>query len=223
LKQTPGSVFGVCLMRTARIVAALGLLSAVALAVPIRYTVNVTFNDGGTANGTFTFDADAGTACSTGSSPCGVYSNVNITTTPGTTRTTGATYTLVCGTNVATCTGVSPDSTEVLFLTTNTANETGLPGLALFFTPAGPLPPAGLSDAGTAVDLSNAVPGQGGQEGSCLDAVCSIPAAPARITNAGAANEAPAGTIPTLSEWGMIVLAMSFIGYAALKMRSVSA
>jgi hypothetical protein len=208
-------------MRTARIVAALGLLSAAALAFPVRYNVNVTFNDGGTATGSFTFDADAGTPCSTGSSPCGVYSNVNITTTAGTIRTTGATYTLVCGTNVATCTGVSPDSTEVLFLATNTANETGLPALALFFTAPGPLPPAGLSDAATTADLSNTSAGVG-QEANCANAACSTPTAPSRLTVSGSASVS-SGSIPTLSEWGMIVLAMSLVGYAALKMRSVSA
>ena len=91
-------------------------LSFAAEASSIIWNVNVTFGDGGTATGTFDFDADAGTPCTSTNTPCGVYSNVNIVTTTGT-SVTGVTYTTVCGVGgVTSCTGVSPDSTEVLFL-----------------------------------------------------------------------------------------------------------
>jgi len=206
------------LLRTAIAVAGICM---VAHAVPVHYVLSgVQLSDGGTVSGGFTFDADAGTPCSTGASPCGVYSAVNVTTTTGTFR-TGTTYTFVCG-QVATCTGVTPDSTGVLFLTSNAANQTGLPALALFFTAPGPLPPAGLSDAGGVIDLSNNGAGVG-QEANCADAACSMPAAPARITTAGSLIVPNPGTIPTLSEWGEILFTGLLVMYAWLRMRSMPA
>lgn len=139
---------------------------------PIAYSlVGVQFNDGGTASGSFIFDPATG-----------LYSNVNITTTDGSAR-TGATYTFVCGQDVATCTGLAPNSTELLNLTTTDANQTGEPGLALFFTGVG-----GTQGLGTATqfDISNSSLNVGaGQEASCKDAACSQPADPSRVTVAG--------------------------------------
>jgi hypothetical protein len=110
------------------------LLNIAATAEPLTwYLSGVVFNDGGSASGGFTFDPDAGTPCSTGASPCGLYSNVVIQTTAGATL-PGATYTFVCGQDVPTCTGVSPDSTMVLHLTTKAADQTGNAAFALFFT-----------------------------------------------------------------------------------------
>ncbi len=221
LKSTQGVVFHKYWAPSIRIAVALGALSVSAYAVPVRYQLSgVQLSDGGTISGSFTFDADAGTPCSSGASPCGVYSNVSVVTTTGSAR-TGATYTFVCG-QVATCTGVTPDSTEVMFLTSNAANQTGNPALALFFTAAGPVPPAGLSDASGIIDLSNTGAGVG-QEASCSDVACSTPAAPARVTTAGNATPtASGGTIPTLSEWGLILFATVLMGYAALRVRTVS-
>ena len=145
----------------------------------------VKFDDGGTARGSFNFDPDAGTPCSTGASPCGRFSNVNITTTTGSMR-TGATYRFVCGTDVPTCTGLSPDSTAKLDLTTTAADQTGMPGFALFFTSGGAAtPPAGLTDFGGSIDISNSINGGAGLEGTCADAACSQPTAPVRVTVAG--------------------------------------
>jgi hypothetical protein len=159
------------------------LLTTAANAQPLTWFLDgVKFDDGGTARGSFNFDPDAGTPCSTGASPCGRFSNVHITTTTGSTR-TGATYSFVCGTDVPTCTGLSPDSTQRLDLTTTAANQTGLPGFALFFTNGGG-PPAGLTDFGGSIDVSSANAG-GGVEGTCADAACSIPTAPVRVTVAG--------------------------------------
>jgi hypothetical protein len=157
----------------------------IASAAPTTYElVGVVFNDGGTATGYFTFDPDAGTPCSLGVSPCGRYSNVNIVTTAGSAR-AGATYTFVCGQDVPTCTGVIPDSTQALNLTSSATNQTGLPGLALFFTGVGAVPPAGLGNA-QSYDISNSSLSVGaGQEASCGNATCSFPAAPARDTVAG--------------------------------------
>src|SRR5581483_4694231 len=123
-------------MRSWRILAVLCALSVSVWATAITYTLNgVTFGDGGTASGSFTFDADAGAPCSGGSSPCGTYSNVDVVTSLGSAR-GGATYTEVCGQDVPSCNGVSPDSTEVMFLTSTAANQNGMPALALFFTAA---------------------------------------------------------------------------------------
>jgi hypothetical protein len=126
---------------------ALILLAAAGCASPILWTLNgVTLTDGGTVSGTFTFNPDTGTPCGS-VSPCGTYSNVNIVTTNGSSR-TGVTYSFVCGQSVVSCTGVSPNSTEVLFLTSNVANQAGAPALALFFTGINGLPPRGLTDSG---------------------------------------------------------------------------
>lgn len=147
---------------------ALVLLTGGANAAALTWYLNgVQFDDGGTANGSFNFDPDAGTPCSTGALPCGVFSDVNITTTDGLTR-SGATYQLVCGQDVLTCTGVSPNSTQTLNLTTTAADQTGMPGFALFFTGVGGGPPDGLTDFGGTIDLSNSSSSAGaGQEASC--------------------------------------------------------
>src|ERR1051326_1819199 len=140
---------------------AFGLLSTVANgAVLTWYLGGVVFDDGGTATGSFNFDPDAGTPCSTGASPCGVFSNVKITTTTGSSR-TGATYQFVCGADVPSCAGVSPNSTQVLNLTTTAANQTGMPAFALFFTGVGATPPMGLTDFGGTIDVSNSSPSVG--------------------------------------------------------------
>jgi len=164
---------------------ALFLLTTAANAEVLTWFLDgVKFDDGGTARGSFNFDPDAGTPCSTGASPCGRFSNVNITTTTGSMR-TGATYRFVCGTDVPTCTGLSPDSTAKLDFTTTAADQTGMPGFALFFTGGGG-PPAGLTDFGGSIDISNSSPAVGaGQEATCLDAACTTPTAPLRVTVAG--------------------------------------
>jgi hypothetical protein len=151
----------------------------------------VTFGGGGAASGFFTFDADAGVPCSTGALTCGVFSNVDIVTTTGA-GVTGATYTEVCGENVATCTGVLPNSTEVLFLTSTAANQTGLQAIAFFFTGVASVPPAGLSDSGGTFDVSNSSLNVGAvQEASCLDASCGSPTPPERGSVAGTVSSTP--------------------------------
>ena len=201
----------------------IGLCCLAAQAVPLKYTLqNVAFAGGGTASGSFVFDADVAPACSTAASPCGRYSQVSITTTTGG-GVPGTTYSFVCGSDVPTCTGVSPDSTEVLLLASTAANQTGLPGFSLFFLASGIFPPAGLSDAGGTFDISNGAAGSG-QEGLCLDAVCTSPdfESPNRATNSGTvANLPPTGTIPTLTGWGMLLFTMLLVGYAAMRMRAV--
>lgn len=139
-------------------------LSFSAAAIPITWSlVGVTFTDGGTASGTFVYDADTNT-----------YSNVNITTTAGSVILTGATLQFVAP-------GLAPNSSQVLTVASNAADLTGARGFALFFTPgltnaggthsldgqeascanatcANPAPPARFTSGGAVTALTYAVP-----------------------------------------------------------------
>lgn len=180
-------------------------LSVTASAMPVVWTLNgITLQDGSTVSGSFTFDADSTVACSTGDSPCGTYSNVDITTTAGG-GLAAATYLYTCGTDVVTCMGVSPDSTEVLFLTSNELNQTGMQGLALFFAGVSGTPPMGLTDAGGTINVSYSSNTAGGvTEGICNDAACDAPNNPASST-AGFVVAATAVAVPEPSS---LVLAL---------------
>ncbi len=122
-------------MRTTLTILAVLTLALTASAMPVTWTLTGIVLNGGvaTATGSFTFDADAGTACSTTLSPCGTFSNVDITTSLGG-GLPAETFLYTCGTDVPTCTGASPDSTEALFLTSTNPNQTGMVALAFFFT-----------------------------------------------------------------------------------------
>jgi PEP-CTERM motif len=178
------------------------LLAVGASADPIQWTLNgVTLNDGGIASGTFTFNPDSGTPCGS-FSPCGTYSDVDITTTTGSSR-TGATYSFVCGQDVASCAAVSPDSTEVLFLTSDAANQSGDSAIAFFFTGIGVFPPQGLTDAGgVAIDISGASGSVGTvQEANCLDATCTLPSGTVRSSDAGTVSS----TVPEPASWLLLL------------------
>jgi hypothetical protein len=199
-------------MKTIQLLMGICTLSMAAVAGPVLWTVNVTFDDGGTAMGTFDFDADAGTACSTTSSPCGLYSNVDIVTTTGTSL-LGTTYNTVCGVGGDTsCAGVPPDSTEVLFLTSGAADQTGEQAIAFFFLASGPIPPNGLSDAGGSYDVSNTTAGQV-DESFCNDAGCDKPT--------GASRLSVAGTVSTPEPSTALLLAapLALLGLARFSMR----
>ena len=171
-------------------------LSAAASAGPILWTFSgATLTDGGTITGSFDFDADTNT-----------YSNVNVVTTPGSLL-SGSVYSFVCGQDVASCTGVTPNSAEVLLLASNATDQTGLPALALFFTGIGGVPPAGLTDAGGTIDISNTSLSVGAaQEAPCSDAACAAPGSPARFTTAGDV----VGT-PEPSTWGLLAAGFGMI------------
>jgi len=177
----------------ARVIVVLGALSVAAFAAPVQYIVSGTYSDSGKMGGSFVFDPVTG-----------VYSNVSITTSAGTVR-GGQTYTFVCGTNVPTCTGVVPNSSGALTLTSTAGDQTGLPALSLFFTPA-------LTATGTFVLFS--------LEANCNNAACAAPAGPTRTFSNGVAFAVQPGTIPTLSEWGMILFTIVLAGYGALRTRS---
>src|SRR5260370_9871267 len=104
--------FGLC-----RTLLALSVFSVYASASPVLWTlVGVAFNDGGTASGSFVYDANTNT-----------YSSINMTTTAGSVRTSGATYHFVSG-------GIPANSSGVLTVTTAAPNQQRMPGFALFFS-----------------------------------------------------------------------------------------
>jgi hypothetical protein len=205
-----------------RIPVAVFLLALAANAAPRTWTFSgVALGDGGTITGSFIFDPNAGVPCSTGASPCGVYSSVNVTTTTGSAR-TGATYTAVCGATVPSCNGLNPDSTGVLFLTASAANQTGLPALAVFFTGLGGVPPAGLTNAGGSVNIGGGVGAGIVQEAACSNAACTGPTAPVRFSTAGFVI-GTLTTVPTLSDWGQAVLGIALAAATMLRIRRATA
>lgn len=166
------------------------LSSASAWGIPAQWFLSgVTFDDGGTAQGSFIFDPATGT-----------FSSVNITTTTGSTR-AGATYKFISG-------GFVPGAGGVLIVTTGSGSQTGLPGFAMFFTPNL------ASVPGASADLFSG----GSQEASCGDAGCTFPNAPARIVLTGRVSASILGT-PTLSEWGMAIFGILLVAAGMLYLR----
>ena len=108
----------------------LGVFSVSASAIPVRWTLTgVTFSDGGTASGSFIYDADTNT-----------YSNISITTTAGTVLLTGATYGFIAPV-------VPPSSLGFLTTQQNGGDLTGTRGMAPFFGTA-------LTNAGGSASVS---------------------------------------------------------------------
>lgn len=181
-------------------------LPASALAVPLLWTLNgVTFSDGGTASGSFVYDATANTD-----------SAVNITTTTGS-SVTGSTYTFVCSSPCGGGTLISP--TYLVALTVSgSGNLTALPLLELhFITP--------LTNAGGTVALVTAT----SFEDRCAVANCSSTMVPVRFLAAGSITASPLAPpvsaqmpIPTLSIWALIVLALLVVGSVAFGRRRPS-
>jgi hypothetical protein len=129
-----------------------GSASAGTAASPLKWRLQgVTFADGATASGSFIFDSGTHS-----------FSSVGITTTSGTRA--GASYAPVS-------TGLTADSTGVLFVTSGALNQTGLPGFSMFFSP--PLERLGGTSTLT------------GQEASCGDAGCSMPSGTTRLIASG--------------------------------------
>ena len=183
-------------MRFARTVFALLACAMAASALPITWTLTgITFDDGGSASGSFTFNPDTGTPCGPFITPCGTYSNINITTMTGG-YVTGANYLYACGSDVPTCIGPigqTPDNTAVLFLTSQAVDQTGLPGLFFYFTP----PFAGLTDAGGTIDLSNSSV----FEFACADSGCDFPdfSSGSRVGNAGSVSNSSGGLVDSVA------------------------
>jgi len=170
-------------------VVALGLMTGAgaAFATPITYDlVGVKLDDGGSLSGAFTFNADAPTACSTHASPCGTYSNVNITVTGGSYAGDIFKYVL----------DASPDSTAVNFLTVTSGSDlNGLPVLAFRFTGSVTDPPNGLSDAGGSFLIDQSSGAGLAQITTCAESGCDIVNGPFSVANAGSVKS-QATTVP---------------------------
>ena len=161
---------------------------SIASAEGITWTLSgVTFDDGGTASGTFVYDALANTV-----------GLVNIVTTAGVGLGAfpGATYTSV---NPG---FVPPTSLEIAFVTNPSLLDfTGTPALDLQFL-------TDLTNSGGTISLIGA--GQGGGEVTCADAGCSAAGSVYRLINAGEVTS-PAVPVPEPSAFlllglGVVVL-----------------
>ena len=97
-------------VRTTVALAVLTIFTVPASAAPILWTLSGAFNDGGTASGSFVYDADLN-----------LYSDVDVTTTAGSAR-SGSTYSFVSP-------GIAPSNTQVLFNTVGGGDLTGTPNV----------------------------------------------------------------------------------------------
>ena len=162
-----------------------------ALAVPTVWTLaGVTFSDGGTASGSFVYDADSNT-----------YSSINIVANGGTNPTLNTSYFFAC---TVPCSGLAPSSGAVLTLSVAPSNNlTGLPAFALIFSTS-------LDNGGGSRSVI------GSQNATCNNARCTAPIAPTRTVAAGAiaAVAPPPRLVPTLSNSSLILLGMMMIGVA---------
>jgi hypothetical protein len=162
-------------------------------ATPLLWTLVQTLAGGGTASGSFVYDATTNT-----------YSNVNITTTAGTLP--GATYSFV-----------APGPQNVFGLTvvtTSGANQTGNPGLQLQFV--GGLLAAG--GAGIPVLLREGTC----QDAGCAANLGPLgPTVRTNTLGTLASSPLTAGQsqIPTLSEWGMAIFSILLMGTSSLYLR----
>jgi len=164
-----------------------------ATAAPITWTlVNAQFREGGMASGSFVFDASKG-----------VYSSINIVTTP-TQGFAGETYTSLVTGNAS-----FASTASLLFVGTNTA-----PGFAYFLDFLTP-----LTNAGGTVPLalfSDPSPHFGSQEFRCADAACNTTTLPTRYNSSGSVT-----STPEPSAWGMFALG-AFAIFAASRTRRIA-
>lgn len=168
-------------------VAAVALLATPALAVPVQWTINGTFQDGGAITGTWIYDADTNT-----------YSAVNITTTAGTTLTTGANYVGLRGAGgsnafeALTAAGMA-DGERVVSIWVNGAamNNAG-----------------GVRTLNTALTVEGTCSGGGG----CFGAYGS----PRNLQSGTITGVVVAPPVPTLTEWAMIALTGALAAAGAL-------
>lgn len=139
-------------MRFFLILIAMFTWSVSASAVPIQWSLSATFDDGGSATGTFFFDPNTTT-----------FSSINVQTTAGTSR-NGDSYSFVC---VSPCTGSGPTATQVLLLgQASSSNLMGVPGFFMDFT--------GTLVSGGTLSINY------GLEATCSNGTCVGPAAPTR-------------------------------------------
>ena len=174
-------------------------------AVPVEWTLSgFNFVGGGTASGSFVYDADTNT-----------YSSVNITTTAGTIA--GAAYADVSP-------GFANSATVGLFVTTAAGDLTGTPALALFYG-------AGLTNAGGAVAITQNGNVEGTcNNATCTAGTGTRSLAPGALLNGVVVPTPPTPTpgtqpIPTLAEWAMLTLVfmLGLAGVVGLRRKELQA
>ncbi len=177
-------------IRARAALAALALAAPMAAAAdPVTWTLSgVTFPDGGTASGSFVYDEDTN-----------LYSAVNVITTSGTTRLTGANY-------VNNVTNANPPSNASnLTMITASGYAPGAPYFVLTTSPK--------TDTGGTLAIT------GGFEGTCNAVPCFFAGPGASRNPSGSITTTPGGgaaAVPTLSEWAMILFGTLLAGGAAL-------
>lgn len=159
------------------------LLAALAVpaasAAPITWSISGTFSDGGTVSGSFTFDANTST-----------YSNIDITTTTGTTR-TGATY-------LDWNPGAPMYSSQLVVVPNSTLSDfTGTPVFYPQFV-------SSLTNAGGTISLKTV-----NAESSCENVTCSSVITPTRALSSGFVTAVPEPGSVLLLSVGLGALALS--------------
>jgi hypothetical protein len=187
-------------VKCAACVSILSLLSVAANAVPVVWTLDdVVFNDGGTASGSFTFDADTNT-----------YSAITIATTPGSVFTSAFTFDLV---NPA---PVCVDNPQLLCTLDASTGPDYTGGPSIVFTFANALTNAGGQSQ---IDL--------GILATCVTPTCDAVNNPvALLVSGGVTAQVPPPTqpvptqpVPTISTYG---LALTILGLLAIVARRLS-
>ena len=184
----------------ASVALALGVfgLAPTALAVPIEWTLaDVTFDDGGTASGSFVHEADTG-----------VYSNVRIVTTAGS---KGKAATIQAWCTTAAC---LRNPLETIF--TSAVDQRDLTNAPYFNLELLTV----LPNAPTTLNIENVA------SATCSDATCQGNWNDLRMgftgTLVGAAYIAPptsVNSVPTLNQWGLMLLASLLGGLTCWRQR----
>lgn len=163
-----------------------------AAANPVTWSLfGVTLEDGGMATGTFRYDADTNT-----------FDNINIVTSGG--GQPGAVYTQVGGVYGGAGLPVAADRLGVLTLSGAGVGQRNL-NLQLV---------SGMTNAGGMILVRPT--SAFSAEVTCANAPCSLAGAPLRGTSGGAVTSfpLPPPTIPTMSEWAMILFGVLLAGLA---------
>lgn len=178
----------ISLSRNVIIMGFIGSLSFMANATPIDWTINsMAFNDGGTASGSFTYDADTN-----------MYSNISITTTAGSIL-GGNTYTLVDTPN-----SNAEDPRYFIALDSFSSDLAGVHFLTTQFD-------SNLTNLGGTVGII------GFLEGTCGNAICSLYSsdAPTRIPVSGSVSSTT--SVPEPATLALLGFGLIGLGFARRK------
>jgi len=179
-------------LRFGLIAAVLFFSCAGASAGTLTWTISgVTFNDGGTASGTFDYDADTDT-----------FSNIDITTTAGTVF-GASTYTSLAG--------AYPSSPDLVYLQTTT----GTIRLFDFGTSAN------MTDGGGIIPLAlDPLSGGTAGEDNCYNGTCTLVySSPIRYSTTGTVSAPTSGAAPEPASFVLLIGGLGGLGVLALRRR----